>query len=281
MDKNKILSDNYIILQKIGNGSFGEVYLARQKNGKLVAAKVEEKSKIPRIYNEYRVYKNLIKKGFINGIPQIYDYIVTKDYNILFMQLLGQSLEDLYIEADKNFTVNRVINIAEQMINLIEQVHRCGFIHRDIKPSNFLVDIDSSDKLYIMDFGLAKRYALNGVHMKFHDKKSLIGTARYSSINMHLGIEPSRRDDLESIGYVLIYLLKGKLPWQGLTKKNGVSSIDQIGEVKLITSIDKLCSGIPSCFKEYLKYCRGLKFDEDPDYQYIKGLFYKESILIK
>lgn len=279
----KLLSDSYVIIKKIGSGSFGEVYLAQYKDSRYVAAKVEERSKPKRILNEYKIYKYLHNNGFSQGLPQIYDFIETSDYNIMFMQLLGPSLEDMFNKYNRKFMLTTVLELADQLITLLENLHNLKFLHRDIKPNNFLVGINPSDKentghpsckqVYIMDFGLSKKYMNNSVHIPFRDKKSLIGTARYASVNMHMGIEPTRRDDLESLGYMLIYFIKGSLPWQGLKRKRGISNIDLIGEVKMCTGVDVLCQGIHGCFIEYIKYCRGLKFDETPDYIYMKNIF--------
>jgi serine/threonine protein kinase len=132
---------------------------------------------------------------------------------------------------------------------------------------------DKSKELYILDFGLSKRFYKNKQHIEYKTNKSLVGTARYTSINIHLGIEPSRRDDIESIGYMLVYFLKGELPWQGLKKQKGVDHLELISEVKLSTSIKNLCEGLPEEFFEYLNYIRKVSFEERPDYKYLKELF--------
>lgn len=286
--KAKLLSDLYVIINKLGSGSFGEVYLAQYKDGDLIAAKVEnKKSSESQIMKEYRIYKYLAKHNVINGIPKIYDFIQTPDYNILLMELLEISLEDLFIKNNKYFPMEMVYMIAIQSITLLENVHKNNLIHRDIKPGNFMIGKeDKADTLYLVDFGLSKRYIdLKGKHIPFKDGRSLIGTARYASINMHLSVEPSRRDDLESVGYMLVYFLKGVLPWQNL-KKNKQSKIDiieKIGHVKLMTPVDILCEGLPECFSKYIEYTKGLKFAEEPDYQYLRDLFEnsaKESNII-
>lgn len=122
---------------------------------------------------------------------------------------------------------------------------------------------------------MAKRYRdpKTGEHIPYQDKKNLTGTARYASVNTHLGIEQSRRDDLESIGFVLMYFLKGMLPWQGLQGKSKKEKYDKIKEKKVSTSIEALCKGYPDEFATYLNYCHKLKFDDNPDYTYIKKLF--------
>lgn len=269
------LLDKYIIIEQIGAGSFGDVYLAESKNGGYVAIKVEDKKKVQRVYNEYKIYRSLHRMKSINGIPKIYEYMQTIDYNIMVMQLLGPSLEDLFNDYKRKFQMPTIFMLAKQLIKLIGDLHSTGYIHRDIKPNNFLIGRNNAiDKIYIMDFGLSKQYIINGKHIEFKNKRSLIGTARYASLNMHIGIEPSRRDDLESIGYMLIYFSKGLLPWQGIKKQPGkFDHIEAIGEVKICTSLSKLCDGLPECFKDYMLYCRKLKFDEEPDYKYLGKLF--------
>lgn len=269
-----IVSDYYFFIKKIGSGSFGEVFLAECNNGSNVAAKVEERNKSSKILNEYRIYNYLHKNNFNTGLPKVYDFMQTQDNNILFMQLLGPNLEDIFIKNSKEFTTSTVFMLANQLIILLKQLHNAEYIHRDIKPSNFLIGKnDNKGQIFIMDFGLSKKYTINGKHIKFKDNKSLIGTARYASRNVHLGFEPSRRDDLESVGYMLIYFLKGKLPWQNLKKKKGVKHLDTIGEKKMCISLESLCENVPQCFIKYLSYCRKLKFNEVPDYEYLSHLF--------
>jgi serine/threonine protein kinase len=270
------LLDNYIILEQIGSGSFGEVYLAQYRDGGYVAVKVENKHRNQRIYNEYKIYMNLHKSNFNIGLPKIYDYLQSAEYNIMVMQLLGPSLEDLFNKYNRIFKLSTVLPLAIQMVSLLEKLHQAGYIHRDIKPNNFLIGRGKNkSQVYIMDFGLSKRYLIKDKHIKFKDKRNLIGTARYASVNMHMGFEPSRRDDLESVGYILVYFLKGLLPWQGLKKQKNVKHFDTIGEKKMCVNLDNLCENLPNCFKKYISYCRKIKFDETPDYSYLKKIFEK------
>ena len=157
-------------------------------------------------------------------------------------------------------------------------MHERGFIHRDIKPENFLISSNiKSSTIYIIDFGLAKRYKdpKTLLHIPYRDNKNITGTARYASLNTHIGIEQSRRDDLESLCYVLIYLLKGDLPWKGLTAKNKKEKYQKIMEYKKTHPIEELCKGYPEEFQEMLKYSRNLKFDEDPDYELLSEFLRK------
>jgi len=149
-------------------------------------------------------------------------------------------------------------------------------MHRDVKPDNFLIGMGKTQHtIYAIDFGLAKHYMdpRTGIHIPYRDKKNLTGTARYASLNTHLGIEQSRRDDLESLGHILAYFLRGSLPWQGLQAKTRKEKYDKIRDKKSTITIDSLCEGFPKEFSDYLKYCRGLKFEEEPNYAYLKKLY--------
>jgi casein kinase 1 len=144
-----------------------------------------------------------------------------------------------------------------------------------MKPDNFLVGSGKKQNLiYLIDFGLAKRYRdpKTGEHIPYRDNKSLTGTARYASVNTHLGIEQSRRDDLESIGFILVYFLKGTLPWQGLQAKNKDEKYNRIKDKKVSTTIELLTRGLPEELSSFLTYCRNLKFEEKPDYNYLRKL---------
>ena len=163
---------NYIIIEQIGSGSFGEVYLAEHKRGIQVAVKVEDNKKAQRVYNEYKIYKHLHDKKFVVGLPQIYDYLRSTDYNIMVMQLLGLSLEDLFVEYKRKFKLSTIFLLANQLISLLEKLHRAEYIHRDIKPNNFLIGKDADNgQVYIMNFGLSKKYIVNGKHIKFTNNR--------------------------------------------------------------------------------------------------------------
>ena len=191
------------------------------------------------------------------------------------MELLGKSLEDIFQAQQKKFTVKTVAMIGIQMLDRLEFIHSKNIIHRDIKPDNFVLGLDNkSHIIYILDFGLSKKFRSSRTHqhIKFSVNKKLTGTARYASINALKGCEQSRRDDLEAIGYVLLYFLRGSLPWQGLHVNKGEDRYKKILQKKKGTSAEDLCKGFPNEFVEYINYTRNLEFEADPDYKFLRGL---------
>jgi len=269
------VAGKYRLVRKIGSGSFGDIYLAINiSNGEEVAVKLESsKARHPQLLYESKLYKVL--SGGV-GIPHIRWFGQEKEYNVLVMDLLGPSLEDLFNFCGRKFTMKTVLMLADQMINRIEYTHSKNFIHRDIKPDNFLMGIGRHcNKVFIIDFGLAKKFRDNKTrqHIPYREDKNLTGTARYASINAHMGYEQSRRDDMESLGYVLMYFNRGSLPWQGLKAATKKQKYEKISEKKMSTPVEVLAKGFPAEFAMYLNYCRGLKFEEAPDYMYLRQLF--------
>ncbi|XP_064959393.1 casein kinase 1-like protein 2 isoform X4 [Musa acuminata AAA Group] len=261
--------------RKIGSGSFGEIYLGTNiQTNEEVAIKLENvKTKHPQLLYESKLYK-ILQGG--TGIPNVRWFGVEGDYNVLVMDLLGPSLEDLFNFCSRKLSLKTVLMLADQMINRVEFVHSKSFLHRDIKPDNFIMGLGRrANQVYIIDFGLAKKYRDTSTHqhIPYRENKNLTGTARYASVNTHLGIEQSRRDDLESLGYVLMYFLRGSLPWQGLKAGTKKQKYEKISEKKVATSIEALCRGYPSEFASYFHYCRSLRFEDKPDYGYLKRLF--------
>ncbi|CBI35912.3 hypothetical protein VitviT2T_013206 [Vitis vinifera] len=261
--------------RKIGSGSFGEIYLGTNiQTNEEVAIKLENvKTKHPQLLYESKLYK-ILQGG--TGIPNVKWFGVEGDYNVLVMDLLGPSLEDLFNFCSRKLSLKTVLMLADQMINRVEFVHSKSFLHRDIKPDNFLMGLGRrANQVYVIDFGLAKKYRDSSTHqhIPYRENKNLTGTARYASMNTHLGIEQSRRDDLESLGYVLMYFLRGSLPWQGLKAGTKKQKYEKISEKKVSTSIEALCRGYPTEFASYFHYCRSLRFDDKPDYAYLKRIF--------
>ncbi|CAO2181506.1 unnamed protein product [Urochloa humidicola] len=271
----RIVGGKFKLGRKIGCGSFGEIYLATHIDTyEIVAVKIESsKTKHPQLFYEAKLY-NTLQGG--SGIANVKWCGVDGEENVLVIDLLGPSLEDLFVYCGKRFTLKTVLMLADQMITRIEFVHSKGYLHRDIKPDNFLMGLGrKANQVYIIDFGLAKRYrdATTNRHIPYRENKNLTGTARYASCHTHLGIEQSRRDDLESLGYVLLYFLRGNLPWQGLKAATKTQKYDKICEKKISTPIEVLCKSCPVEFASYFHYCHSLTFDQRPDYAFVKRLF--------
>ena len=267
------LGGKYKIGKKLGSGAFGEVYLATDlKTGEEAALKIESnKTKHPQLIYEAKLLRMM--KG--KGIPDMKGVIIEGDYNIMIMQLLGPSLEELFNYCKRLFTLKTVLMLAIQMLERIELVQTNHFIHRDMKPDNFLIGHKKPSYIYLVDSGLAKRFRnpKTGEHIPWKEGKNLTGTARYASLSTHLGYEQSRRDDLEGLGYVLMYFLKGKLPWQGLPGRNKKEKYERIKEKKKSTSIESLCDNFPSEFVKYFTYCRNLQFEDKPCISDLRKLF--------
>ena len=257
----------------LGKGGFGHLFLGRSiHENSFIAIKVEDKTARSHLISEYQILKEIAGEG----IPNVYGFHKGHKHNYLIMQLLGKSLDKLFTDMKKHFSIKTVCMIGYQMVQRIEYVHSKGYIHRDIKPGNFLIGKNlESKKLYIIDFGLSKRYIdkTTGKHVIYKEGKGLTGTARYVSLNTHYGADQSRRDDIEGVAYNLIYFAKGKLPWQGVKTKNKKEKHKKIMEYKEEYTPDKLCENLPEEFPTLLKYARKLDFEEKPDYKNIKIMF--------
>ncbi|XP_021899463.1 casein kinase 1-like protein 10 [Carica papaya] len=270
-----VIGGKFKLGRKIGSGSFGELYLGiNVQSGEEVAVKLESaQTKHPQLHYESKLYM-LLQGG--TGIPHLKWFGVEGEFNIMVIDLLGPSLEDLFNYCNRRFSLKTVLMLADQLLNRVEYMHSRGFLHRDIKPDNFLMGLGrKANQVYIIDYGLAKKFKdlQTHKHIPYRENKNLTGTARYASVNTHLGVEQSRRDDLESLGYVLMYFLRGSLPWQGLKAGTKKQKYDKISEKKMLTPIEVLCKSYPSEFTSYFHYCRSLRFEDKPDYSYLKRLF--------
>ncbi|KAH0827153.1 kinase-like protein [Lanmaoa asiatica] len=296
---NNVVGVHYRVGKKIGEGSFGVIFEGTNLlNSTTVAIKFvrpqhslspvpgplshlfsqePRKAEAPQLRDECRSYRIL---AGCPGIPQIYHFGQEGLHNILVIDLLGPSLEDLFDMCGRKFSTKTVCMAARQMISRVQTIHEKNLIYRDIKPDNFLVGrpgTKAANVIHVVDFGMAKQYRdpKTKQHIPYRERKSLSGTARYMSINTHLGREQSRRDDLESLGHVFMYFLRGSLPWQGLKAATNKQKYEKIGEKKQTTQIRELCEGYPEEFGIYLNYVRKLGFEETPDYDFLRELFAK------
>ncbi|KAI5845442.1 kinase-like domain-containing protein [Tricharina praecox] len=272
-----VVGVHYRVGKKIGEGSFGVIFEGTNLlNNQQVAIKFEpRKSDAPQLRDEYRTYKILVG---CPGIPNVYYFGQEGLHNILVIDLLGPSLEDLFDHCNRRFSIKTVVMVAKQMLSRVQTIHEKNLIYRDIKPDNFLIGRPGSkaaNVIHVVDFGMAKQYRdpKTKQHIPYRERKSLSGTARYMSINTHLGREQSRRDDLEALGHVFMYFLRGGLPWQGLKAATNKQKYEKIGEKKQTTPIKELCESFPDEFNQYLSYVRNLGFEDTPDYDFLRDLF--------
>ncbi|KAH0473232.1 MAG: hypothetical protein KVP17_001580 [Porospora cf. gigantea B] len=267
------VANRFTVGKKVGSGSFGVIYLGRNLyTGLEVAIKMEHvRRPNPHLILECKIYGLL--QG-VAGVPKLFWYGVEGEYCIMVIELLGPSLEDLFSYCGRKFRLKTTLMLAHQMIDRIGDVQATGIIHRDIKPHNFLIGSSNREnRVFVIDFGLAKRFQDgSGRHIPYIEGKSLTGTARYVSINTHIGIEQARRDDFESLGYVFVYFARGSLPWQGLRAQSKKEKYEKIMKKKIGVSVKDLCRGLPAGFEKYLDYCRKLSFTQMPDVDYMKGL---------
>lgn len=266
------ISNKYKLIEKIGSGAFGDIYRGENiRTKENVAIKVEPLSNETKLLkNETKIYHYL---GNIQGIPQVKWFGVDEHNNYMAMKLLGSSLTDT-VKKYGRFSLENTKYFTTQILKIVKKIHEKELLHRDIKPDNFLFGLNDDNKtVHIIDFGFCKRYLDNdGKHIPYKVGKTPLGTPNYISVNVHEGTEPSRRDDLESVGYVALYMLNGSLPWDDLN--------DYVQEYKNVNNHMKIKKihllNHEQCSREiikYLSYCRNLTFEEKPDYEYLLALF--------
>ena len=275
---NNIIFRKFKILKIIEKGNYSKVFLGNNLiNNKFVALKFQEKKQLPECL-EKEAYYLFQLKGI--GIPKILSYGHYGKYNVLIEELLGKSLEQLFKENQKE---SKIIKLKDMLMTGIQILDRLKFIHSkcilhlDIKPNNFLVGNPDSSIIYLIDFGFAKKYrsSRTGKHVHFSKNSYFSGNLKYSSTNTMKGIEPSRRDDLESLGYMLIYLYNHDLPWDTMVAKNKYELAKKIYDLKNIIPIKILCKNLPIEIQKYMKYVKSLKFEEEPNYNYLTQLLEK------
>mmetsp|Transcript_29135 Transcript_29135/g.95038 ORF Transcript_29135/g.95038 Transcript_29135/m.95038 type:complete len:1329 (+) Transcript_29135:292-4278(+) len=270
-----VIASQYTVGRKLGHGAFGHVYAGRSQalQDDLVAIKVEPRHVRPSLLHyEAKIYRAL-RGG--PGIPLLRYAGIWHSRHVMVVDRLGPSLELLRTECGGRFTLKTSLLIADQILARLQFIQEQGFVHRDVKPDNFLIGRGATRHIvYAVDFGLAKRYVRSGQHIPIRYGRGMTGTPRYASLNNHNGIEQSRRDDLISLGYMLVYFMKGKLPWQGIPARSKREKFERIKELKEEYGHEKLCRGLPHCFRRYLDYTVSLGFDVTPNYDFMRALFF-------
>ena len=270
---NSVFFNKYRLVEKLGEGTFGMIFKCESTDG-LCAFKFEKKRNGRKPLLKFESDLMIELKGY--GIPNIYSYIEHEDYNIMIMELLGKSLEGLLRQnSSEKLSLKTVCMLAIDILKILQNIHEKHYIHRDIKPDNFAIGYSEQSKLYLIDFGLAKQYrSPKTLQQKPMQKnKKLTGTARYASINALKGYDQSRRDDMESVAYVIAYLLRGNLPWQGILCKTKEEKYSKILYRKQNIPPEQLFNGFPIELVTFINYCRKLGYDEEPDYDYLTNLF--------
>ena len=275
LEENKVIFKKYKPLKIIGKGAFGKIYSTiRLKDKSIFAMKTERKNYLKKIL-ETEAYFLFLLQGF--GIPKLITFGHSKNYSILIETLLDKSLHDIFIKTRKPCDLKNLCLIAIQLIERLEFIHSKNIIYCDVKPENFMIGIKDPNVIYIVDFGLCKKYrsSKTGKHILPRTTKKLYGTLKYCSVNVLKGKEQSRRDDLISLAYVLIFLNKRNLPWTSDYESLNERTYFELVMTKLSNAGGDLFKNIPEELADYVKYCEKLKFEEDPNYNYMKGFFLK------
>ena len=276
--------------KKLGSGSFGDVYLGTKINNREEKFAIKLENKLAKSYysfffngylcvkkrgNHSRLNKEKNIYAILNGvkrIPKIYSFGEQGNYRILIMDLLGHSLKDYMKYIKSPFSLGTTIKLSVQILDILKDIHKKGIVLRYLKPGNMAMGRgENKDYVYLLDFGLAKQYIKYGFHIPYKENKNTKGNRDFISINIQSGGQLSRRDDIECLGYNLVYFMKGKLPWSDMKSNHSVR------QKKIETSLDELCEGLPEEFKEFIKYAREMKFTEEPDYEYLKNLLLKAA----
>lgn len=276
MAKRKLVAGRFMLGRRIGKGSFGEVFSGCELASDTQIAIKTEPVKSPHsvLLAEAKVLKEL---GGLEGVPNVHWSGSDGQYHYLVMDLLGKNLERLQKKCKGRLSLQTVAGIGKQLITRLEAVHARGYLHKDIKPANCAMGLSNPQVFYLLDFGLAKKYVdlRTKTHIAYREGKGLIGTARYASVNVHMGLEQSRRDDLESGFYMLLFMLEGGLPWQGLPSQGQLDKSHKIAEMKMGLALGKT---VPVEFQQMLAYIHRLKFEEKPDYSYLRHLLHTLSL---
>lgn len=270
------LPGNYFLKWEISKGAFSKVFEVTSLNdNKIYAAKIAHNS----MFESDEPNVDLMKEGYIldllakyEGFPKVKEVLITCYDEILIMSLLGPNLNILKTKTRGKFSLKTTMMIGVQAIDRIMSLHNVGYLHRDIKPENFVIGLGKNEEkiIYLVDFGLSSSYFDPTMeHIPYAEHVKAAGTVFYLSIHGHKRIQASRRDDLISLGYMLLHLVNGTLPWANVTGSYS-EKISSIAKIKSTTSVPELCGLLPEKFQEYFNYVLNLKFDETPNYEYLK-----------
>ena len=278
MDKSGIspkILKKFKVIDSVGAGSFGRVYKAQHlRSGKFFAIKFESTFvQPPQLDGEVKIMKALAGES---GFPQIYLTLNEMEGSYAIMDFLPRNLQDLMDICGGKFSLKTVLMIADQILLRLQSLHEKSFVHKDLKPENIMIgNGKKSNIIYLIDFGLSTHYCdpITKVHLPMREGRTLVGTVRYASIHVHNGFEYSRRDDLESLAYILIYFLKGSLPWQALKKMKEMAKSSAVLAKKESMPVEEICESLPEEFLIFLKGVRNLEFNETPNYALFRELF--------
>ncbi|CAD8057210.1 unnamed protein product [Paramecium sonneborni] len=265
----KIFVNRFQVKKKISSGAFGVVFLVLDKQTNQEHALKLEKEDNEEMRSLEREVEILKQLNEAEGIPKLIWFGAEDEFNLMVIQLLGRDLS-FYFRQQKKFSLKCSIQIAYDCVSILRNIHNRNVIHRDLKPENILMSKDN-ESLYIVDFGISKVYCVQGEHMyilPFRKDKTFIGTPRYASIAAHMGYEISRKDDIESLFYVILYFLRGSLPWQNLPVSENERT-KAVGDIKQKIDLNDLCANQPHELVEILQHLKSLNFTDEPNYQYI------------
>ena len=271
--KSKLIFGKYSLKQLITNGTFGEVYIGTNIfNKKNYAIKIEKLQNNESSLKQ-EAYILFLLKG--PGIPSLISFGISCKYHILVEELLGESIKTIF-NKNKKFNIKDTCMFAIQALERIEYIHSKNYLHRDIKPGNFLVGNPDKSQLYLIDFGIAKKFrsSKTGKLQRYKKRNKLYGTVTFLSLNALNGEEITRKDELESLGLLFIYLYKGFLPWSKLKFKNPIEATKSVKLMRQKTSLEELCSSMPREMFEYMDYINKLNFENEPNYTFLKSLFF-------
>ncbi|OMJ66794.1 hypothetical protein SteCoe_36236 [Stentor coeruleus] len=267
MQEGTLFMDKYFIEGLLGSGGFGSVHKTVEVKSKRTFAIKVDKKRRGNVKQEAEILQEL-QGG--EGIPKIYEVGETEEFTYMVMELLGSSLSKLQKQQGGRFSVDTIITVLIQALNRLEYIHSFGIVHRDLKPQQFL--LGNQNILFLVDYGLARRFMSMGTHIPYQSNCSRAGNSTYASLSNHLGIHQTRRDDIESLSYMAVSLMNGRLPWQQTVKLNSSTKWNNVYQIKSTIPLQELCQQCPKEFLSFIRYARALDFHEEPDYEYLRHM---------